>query len=300
MKRIDQWPVLPHEIAFSAFLLATLARLIAVQGFLAPLPVLYCGMLVLLVAAVVWCRRHETPLRWRLRLGLPLVLMNVSYFTLGSVIPAFHPGKEDALIQSLDSHLVRGNASLWLEQYSHPVLTEVFSACYLAYFPCLLLSCVHYFRGDLSTLRRFIIGMFTVYGVGFLGYSVLPALGPHLDPTLASQFHGALAGGWITRFNANLVLNGSNRVDVFPSLHCAVTLFILCFDRVHAPRRFRFWLLPVIGLWIATIYLRYHYLIDVLAGFALAMAACLMVRQTQNASTYELPSPTRRFRGFSS
>jgi hypothetical protein len=180
------------------------------------------------------------------------------------------------------------------------VLTDLFSACYLIYFPCLLLGCVHYFRGSLPTLRRFVIGLFTVYGIGFLGYTVLPALGPYLDPTLAPQFHGALAGGWISHFNANLVLNGSNRVDVFPSLHCAVTLFILCFDRAHAPQRFRFWFVPVIGLWIATVYLRYHYLVDVLAGFALAAAASLMVRETQTASTYEVPAPIRRSRGFSS
>jgi hypothetical protein len=287
-------------MAFGAFLLATLVRLMAVQGFFSRLLLLYAGMLVLMVVAVVWCRRAETPLRWRVRLSLPLALMNVAYFSLGSVVPAFHPGKEDALLQSLDTHLIGGNASLWMEQYSHPLLTDVFSACYLVYFPCLLLGCVHYFRGDLPTFRRFVTGLFTVYGVGFAGYTVLPALGPYLDSTLASQFHGPLAGSWITRFSADLVLNGSNRVDVFPSLHCAATLFILCFDRVHAPQRFRFWLLPVIGLWIATVYLRYHYVVDVLAGFALAAAAGLMVRETQTASTYELHPPTRRFRGFSS
>jgi hypothetical protein len=300
MKPIDRWIVLPHEIASGVFLLFILARLIPVQGLLAPLPLLYEAMFGLSVATMVWCRRHETPLRWRLRLGLPAVLMNIAYFTLGSVVPAFHPAKEDPLIQSLDAHFFPGNASLWMEQYSHPMLTEVFSVCYLIYFPCILLSYLHYFRGDLTTLRRFGIGIFTVYSLGFLGYSVLPAVGPYLDPTLAPQFRGALTGGWITRFNADLVLNGSNHVDVFPSLHCAVTLFILCFDRVHAPQRFRLWLLPVIGLWIATVYLRYHYLFDALAGFALAMGAGLMVRQTQNASTYELPSPTGRFRGFSS
>jgi membrane-associated phospholipid phosphatase len=78
--------------------------------------------------------------------------------------------------------------------------------------------------------------------------------------------------------NADLMMRGSNRVDAFPSLHCAVTAFTLLFDRVHAPRRFRLWLLPIIGLWIATIYLRYHYLTDVIAGMALAGAALAMVR----------------------
>ena len=297
MKRIDQWQVLPHELAFGVFVIAMMARLIAVQGIWAPIPWIYGGILVAIVIAIAWCRTRESDLRWRLRLGLYPVLFNVAYFTLGTAIPAFHPGKEDAWLQSLDARLTSVNASVWMERFAHPVVTEVLSACYLVFFPFLLLAWVYYFRGEVPVLRRFMMGMATIYGLGFLGYSLVPAMGPHLDPTLASQFHGAFTGGWFTRLNQDLVLSGSYRVDVFPSLHCGITLFTLLFDRLHAPRRFRLWLLPVIGLWIATVYLRYHYVVDVLVGFALAMAAFAVVRQSEPTTTHELSpalQPARR------
>lgn len=277
------WHMMPHELAFGAFILLTMLRFACARGCFSPLVLVYGGMLLVIFGAVGWCRQRESDLRWRVRLGIYPVLVNSCYFTLGIAAAAFHPRKEDAFLQSLDAHLTDRNASLMMEPLSHPVLTELFSICYFAFFPALLFAWIHYFRRELPVLRRFITGMFTMYAIAFLGYCLLPALGPHLDPALASQFHGPLAGGWMTKLNSELVLDRSNRVDAFPSLHCGLTAFILLFDRAHAPHRFRTWLLPVVGLWIATVYLRYHYLVDVLAGFAIAVAVFAMVRQPQFA-----------------
>ena len=59
----------------------------------------------------------------------------------------------------------------------------------------------------------------------------------------------------------------------FPSLHAAVSLVAL----VYAWRHVRAWfwvLLPfALGLWVSTIYLRHHYVVDLLAGWALAPVA---------------------------
>ena len=104
----------------------------------------------------------------------------------------------------------------------------------------------------------------------------MPAAGPHLDPNFATLYTIPLEGWWFTRWNAGLVDSGSNQVDVFPSLHTAVTAFLMGFDWKHARGRFRLWIAPTIGLWFSTIYLRYHYATDVVAGFALAGAALLM------------------------
>jgi membrane-associated phospholipid phosphatase len=38
-------------------------------------------------------------------------------------------------------------------------------------------------------------------------------------------------------------------------------------------------LLPIVGLWAATLYLRYHYLVDVLCGFALAIVGLCVARR---------------------
>src|SRR6185436_20573066 len=113
--------------------------------------------------------------------------------------------------------------------------------------------------------RAFLVGLFTVYGIGFLGYSFVPAWGPWI--AMKSAFSVPLDGFAVTSLNTTIVTLGSNGVDVFPSLHCAVSSYFLFFDRTHARWRHRLYLVPCIGLWISTIYLRYHYFVDVLAGF---------------------------------
>jgi membrane-associated phospholipid phosphatase len=59
----------------------------------------------------------------------------------------------------------------------------------------------------------------------------------------------------------------------FPSLHAAVSLVAL----IQAWRFVRPWfwiLLPfTIGLWASTIYLRHHFVVDLIAGWALAPIA---------------------------
>jgi membrane-associated phospholipid phosphatase len=67
-----------------------------------------------------------------------------------------------------------------------------------------------------------------------------------------------------------LVRLESTRRDCFPSLHTAITVIVTTF--AYKYRRWMFWFfLPVnIGIIMATIYLRYHYVIDVFAGLALA------------------------------
>jgi membrane-associated phospholipid phosphatase len=62
----------------------------------------------------------------------------------------------------------------------------------------------------------------------------------------------------------------------FPSLHTAVSVVMLACAWRHL--RTWFWIaLPlVVGLWVSTIYLRHHYVVDLLAGFALAPLALLL------------------------
>jgi membrane-associated phospholipid phosphatase len=61
-------------------------------------------------------------------------------------------------------------------------------------------------------------------------------------------------------------------VDVFPSVHLAATLYLLLFDWRHGRRRFWVYLLPCVVLWWSTMYLRFHYFVDLLAGVAVALA----------------------------
>src|SRR5205823_1731037 len=139
---------------------------------------------------------------------------------------------------------------------------------------------ITYLCGDLRVFKKFMVGLFSLYGLGLLGYTLVPAQGPYL--AMAHQFQGPLAGALFTRWNDWLVGFGSNGFDVFPSLHCAVTVYLLLFDRQHRPWRFWLLLLPCAGLWFSTLYLRYHYFIDVPCGFALGLFSIWLAKNSKS------------------
>jgi membrane-associated phospholipid phosphatase len=263
--------LLPHEVFFGLFLLITWARLVFVTGFFSPNALLYLALLGLNAAATWYCRKADTPRNWRVGLLFYPVAMNLIFQNMKVSIPQLQAERMDPFLQHIDSFLIGTNLSLRAQPLVHPVLTELFSLCYILFFPYLLFSLVYYFLGEVDLLKRFTVGLFTIYGLGFLGYSLVPATGPCAD--MAQQFSVPLTGGWITKANAAVVARGSNGVDVFPSLHCAISSFFLFFDKRHRPWRFKLYLLPCVGLWLSTIYLRYHYFIDLLCGFMLAAFA---------------------------
>lgn len=271
------WSLLPHEIFFGLFLVVTWLRLGFAVGFASVHALLYTVLVAANVWAVWFCRSDGTAHRWRMGMLYYPVAMSVVFLNMKAAIPKIHPGRFDSLLQHIDSLGIGANLSVRLQPLVNPALTEFFSICYILFYPCLFFSIVYYFRGDVGLLRKFVIGLFTIYGIGFLGYSLVPAAGPHL--MMAEQFTTPLDGWWITKLNAAIVAAGSNHVDVFPSLHVAISSFFLFFDRQRVPWRFKLYLVPCIGLWFATIYLRYHYVVDVVCGFALAVFALWLAKR---------------------
>ena len=88
---------------------------------------------------------------------------------------------------------------------------------------------------------------------------------------MADLQNAPLKGLWITKYLQNLLNTLENvQRDAFPSGHTAMTLLTMYFAKKYAKKYF--YILLVIGssLIFATIYLRYHYVIDVIAGFVLA------------------------------
>jgi len=290
MKPPNPWRLMPHEFFFGLFLVVTWMRLGFAVGFLGPDALLYFVLIAVNVWAIWFCRSNGTSMRWRLGLLYYPLVMNVVFMHMKTAIPKIHPQRMDAVLQHIDQLGIGTNLSLRLQPLIHPALTEFFSFCYILFFPYLLFSLIYYFCGDVSLLKKFVSGLFTIYGIGFLGYSLLPAAGPYLS--MADQFTKPLDGWWITKWNDAIVTAGSNKVDVFPSLHCAVSSFLLFFDRRHRPWRFRLYLVPTVGLWLSTIYLRYHYFIDVVCGFALAALALWLVNHYPRKADCDAALPT--------
>lgn len=268
----------PHALSFGAYLAVMAGALLLAGNW--PYLALYAGLLGLFL----WFLRNRLrdPANKHLQRECLFyaVAMNVSFLAMAGAIPATRATRYDDLLAGIDRSVFGVVPSVWAEQFANPWLTEVMSACYLFFMPLLAAYLIRYFFRHKELLGPFYRGLFTVYGVGFTGYFLVPTAGPYLS--VPEMFSVPLEGGPIARLTYTVVVLGSNKVDVFPSLHCAVSAFILGFAWRHHRREFRWLLLPVAGLWLSTIYLRYHYVVDVVCGFALSALALALVSRTNS------------------
>jgi hypothetical protein len=270
--------VLPHEWVFGAFLLLTAAILLAHQA--ARLwSLVYLGLLLAAMCMVIWTESEPTPRRWRIRLGSYFVAMGIAFYAMGIAIPLTFTQRVDGMLLRWDRALLGETPAVTMEPLLRPWLEDLSMAGYLFFFYYLLAGPFHYARDDLPAFRSCIVGLFTIYGIAFMGYLAFPAAGPHL----AMTFHTPLHGDWLVSSTLGLVNRGSNSVDVFPSVHVAASLYLLLFDSKHWPRRFWWVLAPCALLWFSTLYLRFHYFVDLLAGVVVSLVG-LWVERKFNAS----------------
>ena len=118
--------------------------------------------------------------------------------------------------------------------------------------------------------KAFFYGLMLMYFFGFLGYIIVPAAGPYA--AFEQQFPYPLQGWAITNLLVDVVDKGITGMDVFPSLHTGITLYILGFYKLNGYRNITRILTPLfVGITLATVYLRYHYGIDVVLGILLAL-----------------------------
>ena len=97
---------------------------------------------------------------------------------------------------------------------------------------------------------------------------LVPATGPAI--AFPSLFHHALSGSTYENITGLIDTARAPR-DVFPSLHVGISFVVWLYAWRNSRRLF--WILAplILSLWVSTIYLRYHYLVDCLAGFILAL-----------------------------
>ncbi len=205
-----------------------------------------------------------------LRIWNQVIFIPFNFFELHFLVHNVHPTDMDSVLIKMDRLLFGVNPTIWLEKIQWPALTEYLQLAYSSfYFLPLILLILLYRRGEMESFDYF--GFIIVYGfyLSYLGYFIVPALGPRF--ALADLHTHPLKGLWITT-HLQFLLNSLENVqrDAFPSGHTAMTLLTMYFAAKFA--RKYFYVLLVIGssLIFATVYLRYHYVIDVIAGFVLA------------------------------
>lgn len=205
----------------------------------------------------------------------PVVFVILTYQSLGNLIQYLHPDIDPVLIR-IDFFLFGVHPTVWMERWITPWLTDLLSLAYLSYYflPVILVVKL-YLKGRTEEFRQAMFILTFGYYLSFIGYILFPAIGPRF--TQISLYSVPLEGSFITDFVRD-TLNAleHNKRDCMPSGHTQIALMVLFLARRYEKTIFYIFLPIVCGLILSTVYLRYHYVIDLIAGTALAIGCVLI------------------------
>jgi membrane-associated phospholipid phosphatase len=232
---------------------------------------------VVFLAALAGALKRWPQSAWvqALREVVPFLTCILIYTNLHDTIGFVNPHDIHGFLAEMDRQLFGVIPCVWAQQFITPGRTEVMSFLYLNFFwiaPSTALLLL--LRRRLPEFRAVIMGVLVCFYFGYFLYVLLPAAPPRL--VLPYEFTRNLQG--YPSLMSNLSAQAFSLLPVdsraaFPSLHAAVSLVAL----IHSWRYLRPWfwvLLPFsIGLWASTIYLRHHFAVDLIAGWALAPVA---------------------------
>jgi membrane-associated phospholipid phosphatase len=227
------------------------------------------------IAALLYEIKRPNPTSWFFRNWYALPYVASCYKEMALIIPAVRHTDSDQWLANLDFRLWGAHPTVWLEQVHSPALTEFLQIVYTLFVPAVLLIPVLIWRkGNFQKFQYFAFLIALGYLVSYLGYLVVPARGPRF--LLAHLQHIPLRGLWLFQaMQSTLDRLESAHYDCFPSGHTELTILAWWASKSISKPLFLVYFAYTPLIIFATVYLRYHYTVDVLAG--IVTAAVLIV-----------------------
>jgi membrane-associated phospholipid phosphatase len=230
----------------------------------------YLAIHLAITACIIWLVGAADPRKSVIcfaRHWYPLPLYIFFFEELQGLVHIFFPGWFDRWLIQFDFNLAGIHPAAWLAQFANPVLTDAMQFAYMTYFLFLvILPALLYFERNFkafwTVMTATAIAHYAVYVVAVL----FPIESPYFS--LASLQLPPLTGGPFTATIELIEHFGRVHGAAFPSAHVAgSTVAILA---AYHYRPWLFWVcLPFfVAMCLATVYGRYHYVADVIAGIA--------------------------------
>ncbi len=226
-------------------------------------------------ALIVYEIKRPNRATWLFRNWYPLPYVGYFYKEMALLIPAVRHNDADRWLATLDFRFWHANPCVWLERIQTPALTEFEQIAYSLFIPAVILVAVLLWRkGRFEEFQYYAFLIAAGYLVSYIGYIIVPARGPRY--LLKDLQHIPLQGLWFTKY----LQDGLDRLeayhyDCFPSGHTELTILAWWGSRLVSKRWFAIYFAYTPFLIFATVYLRYHYTVDLLAGATAALALIL-------------------------
>jgi membrane-associated phospholipid phosphatase len=201
----------------------------------------------------------------------PLPFVASCYKVVALLIPPLRGVQLDAEVARLDYVIWGADPTVWLERINAAWLTELLQVAYSLFVPSVLLVAVLLWSGKrLAAFRYYAFLVSLGFLASYVGYVLVPVRGPRF--LLAGMQHVELRGLWLFNSLQRLLDRlESAHYDCFPSGHIELTLLAWWSSRQISMKLFLAYFVYSILIVLGTVYLRYHYTVDVFAGAALAL-----------------------------
>ena len=207
----------------------------------------------------------------------PLIL--ITFKELNFLIKPIRVWDYDYLFIKIDRFIFHGDPTKFLAQYSFPLLTEILQIIYGMFYFLPIILAIALLRKNRYVAMDFAV-FIVIYGfyLSYVGYFTLPGIGPRFTLHDFANINKDLPGLFLTNFLREMVNLGESlsantpnpaavvQRDVFPSGHTMLTLIVMYLS-IKLKSRSKYFLVPVGALLIfSTVYLWYHYVIDLVGG----------------------------------
>lgn len=240
------------------------------------------GIIIFIISTALADNYYDNNFVFYIRKLYPLFFILLIYGQVQNFIEVMNPELYDDILIEIDRWLFGTDPTHFLADYTHPLITEYLQ---IAYFSFYLLPVIHAIELLISKqndkYENFVsVVLFTFY-FSYLLYLFMPAVGPRFMLHEFANMNIELPGIFFTEFLRELINSGGgipdnainpvlyvNR-DCMPSGHTMVTLVVI-FMVFKNNSKYKYIILTLgISLIFGTVYLRYHYVIDVIAGIIL-------------------------------
>jgi len=212
---------------------------------------------------------------------IPIAVILLVFNSLGALIPRIHHQYYDDILIRIDFAIFGAHPTVWMERFNNALLTGVLQIAYISYyFMPISLGTVLFFRKKHKEFDIAVYAIVLCFYLSYVGYLLFPAVGPRftLNYLQTADLQTDHLTAWIRQGLDGLE---QNKTDAFPSGHTAIALVSLYYAWKCREHTLICILVPAVSaLIVSTVYLRYHYVIDVIAGIMLAVLTLLIAPGT--------------------
>ncbi|MBW1814355.1 MAG: phosphatase PAP2 family protein [Deltaproteobacteria bacterium] len=232
---------------------------------------------------------------------LPYLLIAVVYENLILFSKAFEDTFKnvDLYLMMFDEVMFGVQPTIWLQKLLHPLAVDYFMVAYGMFFVYPFVYIIYLLQKNrLDVFYRVLMAQVISLIISLSCYILFPAIGPRFvfDPDFPKmaknipEFTSRLEG---IKFTFLLNLTGREsfyalqydmwnyleriKTDCMPSMHVCLCLICLIYAMRYRETfkwektSISFWVIGVFSLIISTVYLRYHWVIDIIAGIVLTI-----------------------------